>query len=106
MPVRVGPFERYMERFRGQQNAEIGAKSAMLLSEFYKLKLDPRYRRLERLPWNRFGLWVLKGWDWAALFIPERAVMIWNRVRGRRSAGPPATAEPPSPDAPAAGEPL
>jgi hypothetical protein len=58
--VRVGRLERTLERF----NAEMGQKTALTVSDFYGTVIDRRLRRIERLWWNRIGLFFTDLWDW------------------------------------------
>jgi len=100
-PVRVGGLEKYMleslSQFERALNADFGQKTALLVSEFHKQVVDPRMARLERLPWNRFGLWLAGVWAWFVAEATER----WDRHRGVSSPAESGPAEVKSPEGPA-----
>lgn len=55
--VRVGAFERALEGF----NREIATKTALLLTEYHRRKVEPLQRRIEylELPWyKKLLLWA------------------------------------------------
>ena len=93
IPVLVGALEATLARFRAELLNEIGAKTALLLERYDKLKVAPLR---ERLDWLESPLYR-RAWI--------RAGRAWDRLKAklrRPSAAPAATALTPPSESPAA----
>ncbi len=58
---------------------EQGDRTIAVVSKFHDKVLDPRYKRLERLPWNWLGLFV---WDlavWIFNFVTRRGLLPYKK---------------------------
>ncbi len=58
---------------------EQGDRTISVVSKFHDKVLDPRFERLEKLPWNRLGLFV---WDlavWIFNFVTRRNLLPYKK---------------------------
>jgi hypothetical protein len=56
--VRVGHLEQRLDALV----REIGLRQQAVLTTWYRQSFEPRFQAVERLWWNRFGLWVIRTW--------------------------------------------
>lgn len=70
--VRVGYLEQTLEAF----THEMGHRTGYVLDKL----VFPRLRRLERLPWNRLGLWIWDQWDRVAAFVGRQMTKVRART--------------------------
>ena len=87
IPVRVGALEATLAHFRAELLNEIGAKTALLLERYDKLKVAPLRERLDwlELPLYRRA-WIRAGRAWS-----------WLRSKLRRPPASPVASAPGSP---------
>ena len=92
IPVRVGALEATLAHFRAGLLNEIGAKTALLLERYDKLKVAPLRERLDwlELPLYRRA-WIRTRRAWAGL-----------KAKLRRPPAAPVAAPTPPPERPAA----
>jgi len=95
-PVRRGQLNEVLNRFNDALNRDFGTKTTVTLVKYHVKQIEPRFQRLERLPWNWLAFRLVESWDW---FV-KRATERWDKkpaqpvVAPEDSTEPPAAAEP------------
>lgn len=62
--VRAAQLGKVLTDLNDALNHDMGVKTVLTLAKFHSQKVDPRFKRLERLPWNwvALRLWDLVDW--------------------------------------------